>query len=76
MKIVLALAAAQILSFDAATLPPAAAKRALVKAEINADTAEKLANVCLEYAKAHNGGASVVVLSPSGFLVHAHRSDG
>jgi uncharacterized protein GlcG (DUF336 family) len=69
-------AAAQRLSFDAATLPPAAAKRALTKAEINGDTAEKLVSACLDYAKAHNGGASVVVLSPSGFLVHAHRSDG
>jgi uncharacterized protein GlcG (DUF336 family) len=69
-------ARAQSLSFDEATLPPAAASRALVKAEVNGDTAEKLVNVCLDYAKAHNGGASVVVLSPSGFLVHAHRSDG
>jgi uncharacterized protein GlcG (DUF336 family) len=69
-------ASAQSLSFEAATLPPAAAKRALTKAEINGDTAEKLVNACLEYAKAHNGGASVVVLNPSGFLVHAHRSDG
>ena len=77
MIVVLALALlAQSLSFDAATLPPAAAKRAVVKAEINADTAEKLVNVCLDYAKAHNGGASVVVLSPAGYIVHAHRSDG
>jgi len=63
-------------TFDKVTLPPAAAKRALVKAEINADTAEQLVNACLDYAKARNGGASVVVLSPSGWLVHAHRSDG
>jgi len=69
-------AGAQSLSIDDATLAPAAAKRALVKAEVNGDTAEKLVNACLDYAKAHNGGASVVVLSPSGFLVHAHRSDG
>jgi len=67
---------ARSLSLDEATLAPAAAKRALVKAEINGETAEKLVNACLDYAKAHNGGASVVVLSPSGFLVHAHRSDG
>jgi uncharacterized protein GlcG (DUF336 family) len=67
---------AQSLSFDAATLPPAAAKRALTKAEINADTAAKLVNACVDYAKAHNGGASVVVLSPSGYLVSAYRSDG
>jgi uncharacterized protein GlcG (DUF336 family) len=67
---------AQSLSFEAATLPAAAAKRALTKSEINADTAAKLVDACLDYAKAHNGGASVVVLSPSGYLVHAHRSDG
>jgi uncharacterized protein GlcG (DUF336 family) len=67
---------AQSLSFEAATLPAEAAKRALTKSEINAETAVKLVDVCLDYAKAHNGGASVVVLSPSGYLVHAHRSDG
>jgi len=63
-------------SLDSVTLAPAAAKRALTKMEVNADTAEKLANACLDYAKAHNGGASVVILSPSGYLVHAHRTDG
>jgi virginiamycin B lyase len=67
---------AQGLSLDEVTLAPAAARRALVKAEINGATAEKLVNACLDYAKAHNGGASVVVLSPSGFIVHAQRSDG
>jgi len=67
---------AQTLSLDAATLPAVAAKRALTKSEINADTAAKLVDACLDYAKAHNGGASVVVLNPSGYLVHAHRSDG
>ena len=63
-------------SFDSVTLPPAAAKRAMTKAEINGETAERIVKACLDYAKAHNGGASVVVLSPSGFIVHAHRSDG
>jgi len=63
-------------SLDAVTLPPAAARRALTSMEINADTAEKLVNACVEYSKAHNGGASVVVISPSGYLVHAHRTDG
>jgi uncharacterized protein GlcG (DUF336 family) len=67
---------AQTLSLDAATLPAVAAKRALTKSEINAATAAKLVDACLDYAKAHDGGASVVVLSPSGYLVHAHRSDG
>jgi uncharacterized protein GlcG (DUF336 family) len=57
------------------TLPPAAAKRALMT-EINAETAEKLVNGCVEYSQAHNGGTSVVVISPAGYLVHAHRPDG
>jgi uncharacterized protein GlcG (DUF336 family) len=63
-------------SLDAVTLPPEAARRALTKSEINAETAERLVSACLDYAKAHHGGASVVVLSPSGYLVHAHRTDG
>jgi uncharacterized protein GlcG (DUF336 family) len=63
-------------SLDAVTLPPEAARRALTKMEINAATAEQLVNACVDYAKAHNGGASVVVISPSGYLVHAHRTDG
>ena len=63
-------------SLESVTLPPAAAKRALTSMEINAETAEMLVNACVEYSKAHNGGASVVVISPAGYLVHAHRTDG
>jgi uncharacterized protein GlcG (DUF336 family) len=63
-------------TFDQVTLSPSAAKRALTRAEINAQTAELITNACLEFAEAHNGGASVVILSPSGYLVHAHRTDG
>jgi uncharacterized protein GlcG (DUF336 family) len=63
-------------SLESVTLPPAAAKRALTTMEINAETAERLVNACVEYSKAHNGGASVVVISPAGYLVHAHRTDG
>jgi uncharacterized protein GlcG (DUF336 family) len=63
-------------SLEAVTLPSAAARQALTKVEINAHTAEELVNACLGYASAHNGGASVVVLSPSGYIVHAHRTDG
>ncbi len=71
-----AVAPAAAVTLDAVTLSPSAAKRTLTKAEINADTAAKLVDACVDYAKAHNGGASVIVLSPSGFLVHAHRTDG
>jgi uncharacterized protein GlcG (DUF336 family) len=63
-------------TLDAVTLAGAAAKRAMTKAEINAETAERLVQACLAFAKEHNGGASVVVLSPSGYLVNAYRTDG
>jgi uncharacterized protein GlcG (DUF336 family) len=63
-------------SLDSVTLAPAAARRALTRMEINEDTAEKLVTACLDYAKAHNGGASVIILSPSGYIVLAHRTDG
>ena len=63
-------------SFDTVTLAGAAAKRAMTKAEINAETAERLVRACLAFAREHNGGASVVVLSPSGYLVNAYRTDG
>ena len=75
-RVVVASPSATAVSLDQVTLPPAAAKRALTKMEINADTAEALVNACVEYAKSRNGGASVVVLSPAGYLVHAHRTDG
>jgi virginiamycin B lyase len=72
----LAVPGAIVVSLDQVTLPAAAARRALTKMEINAETAEQLVNACVDFATAHNGGASVVVLSPSGYLVHAHRTDG
>jgi uncharacterized protein GlcG (DUF336 family) len=71
-----ALQAQRQASLDSVTLSAAAAKRAFSRTEINAQTAEQLVNACLDYSKAHNGGASVVVISASGYLVHAHRSDG
>jgi len=63
-------------SFDTVTLAGAAAKRAMTKAEINAETAERLVRACLAFAREHNGGASIVVLSPSGYLVNGYRTDG
>ena len=63
-------------SLDKVTLSGDAAKRALTTTEINAETAERIVNACVEYAKAHNSGATVFVLSPSGDIVHSHRMDG
>ena len=58
------------------TLSPAAAKKAMTSGEINASTAEQLVNACVDYSASRNAGASVVVLSASGYIVHAHRTDG
>ena len=59
------------------TMAPDVAKRAHLQ-EINLDTAMKLANACVAYSKEHNpnGGATVVVIGPSGNIVYAQRSDG
>src|SRR5215467_3385114 len=59
------------------TMSPANTKRAHMQ-EINLDTAMKLANACVAYSKEHNpnGGATVVVVGPSGSVVYAMRTDG
>ena len=53
-----------------------AAKKAMSRSEISGDTAAKIAQVCLDYAKQHNVAVSIFILSPSGEIVHAHRMDG
>src|ERR1041385_1782872 len=59
------------------TMSPENTKRAHLQ-EIHLDTARKLANACVAYSKEHNpnGGATVVVIGPSGNIVYAQRSDG
>ena len=59
------------------TMSPDATKRAHLQ-EINVDTAMKLANACIAYSRAANpnGGATVVVVGPSGNIVFAMRTDG
>jgi uncharacterized protein GlcG (DUF336 family) len=53
-----------------------AAKKAMTKTEISGDTAEKITQACVDFAKQHNIAVSVFVISPSGQIVHAHRMDG
>ncbi len=53
-----------------------AAKKTLVKNEISADTAEKITQACIDFAKKSNMAVSVFILSPTGQIVHAHRMDG
>jgi uncharacterized protein GlcG (DUF336 family) len=54
------------------------AKRTLMKAVINADTARAIVNACIEWQKAQPGNQSVVVfvLSPTGDIIDSHAMDG
>jgi uncharacterized protein GlcG (DUF336 family) len=53
-----------------------AGKRIHDHISINAATAERLAKICEENARRHNGSVTVVVLDPYGLVVHQHRMDG
>ena len=63
-------------TLQSVTFSGAAAKRAKTTTEINLETAERIVDACIEYARARNSGASVVVLSASGYTVVAKRTDG
>ncbi len=53
-----------------------AAERQHDHISINADTAEKLAKACEDIARKNNSQVVVVILDPSGLVVHEHRMDG
>jgi uncharacterized protein GlcG (DUF336 family) len=53
-----------------------AAKNAMTRDEISADTAERITKACLDFAAQNKIAVSVFILSPSGQVVHAHRMDG
>ncbi|MGP0073066.1 MAG: GlcG/HbpS family heme-binding protein [Bryobacteraceae bacterium] len=67
--------AASAQSIDKFTISGAAAKKAMTR-EISADTAEKITNACVAYAKEKNIAVTVFILNPTGQIVHAHRMDG
>jgi uncharacterized protein GlcG (DUF336 family) len=55
------------------------AKRTLMKAQINAETARAIVDACLEYGRTQQGGPStyaIYVLAPNGDIVDAHVMDG
>ena len=52
------------------------AKKAKSRSEISADTAEKITQACVNFAKEKKIAVSVFILSPTGQIVHAHRMDG
>ncbi|HEX4276340.1 MAG TPA: heme-binding protein [Bryobacteraceae bacterium] len=53
-----------------------AAKKTLIKNEISVETAEKITQACVEFAKKNNQAVTVFILSPTGQIVHAYRMDG
>ena len=53
-----------------------AARKAMTNEEISLETAEKITQVCIEYAKKHNSKVAISVLAPNGSIVAAHRMDG
>ena len=61
------------------TVSTEVAKRTLMKAQINADTARAIVDACLEYGRNQQGGPStyaIYVLAPNGDIVDAHIMDG
>jgi uncharacterized protein GlcG (DUF336 family) len=60
------------------TVSDAVAKRTLMKAVINADTARAIVDACVEWQKAQPGNQSIVifVLSPTGDIIDSHAMDG
>ena len=53
-----------------------AAKKTMMKNEINADTAAKIAQACVDFAVKNNQAITVFILNPTGQIVHSHRMDG
>ena len=60
------------------TVSPEVAKRTLMKAVINADTARAIVDACVEWTKQQPGNVSIsiFVLNPVGDIVDAHVMDG
>jgi uncharacterized protein GlcG (DUF336 family) len=64
--------------FSKVTVSEEVAKRTLMKAVINADTARQLVDACIDWQKAQPGNVTVVVfvLSPTGEIIDSHAMDG
>src|SRR5260370_17560028 len=63
-------------NIDKFTVTGEMAKKALIKGEINVATAEKLNQVCVDFAKQKKLEVANVILAPSGEIVLAYRMDG
>jgi uncharacterized protein GlcG (DUF336 family) len=64
--------------FSKVTVSDDVAKRTLMKAVINGDTARAIVNACVDWQKAQPGNVSIViyVLSPTGQIIDSHAMDG
>jgi uncharacterized protein GlcG (DUF336 family) len=64
--------------FNKVTVSSDVAKRTLMKAVINADTARAIVDACVEWTKAQpgNGSIAIFILSPTGQIVDSHQMDG
>lgn len=64
--------------FNKVTVSEEVAKRTLMKAVINADTARAIVDACVEWQKAQpgNGSIAIFVLSPTGQIIDSHQMDG
>lgn len=64
--------------FSKVTVSDDVAKRTLMKAVINADTARAIVDACVEWQKAQPGNVTIAifVLSPTGQIVDSHQMDG
>jgi uncharacterized protein GlcG (DUF336 family) len=64
--------------FSKVTVSDQVAKRTLMKAVINADTARQIVDSCVEWQKAQPGNVTIAifVLSPTGQIIDSHQMDG
>lgn len=64
--------------FNKVTVSEDVAKRTLMKAVINADTARAIVDACVDWQKAQpgNGSIAIFVLSPTGQIIDSHQMDG
>jgi len=67
---------AQAQNIDKFVISAEAAKKTLFKNEISVDTAAKVAQACVEFAKKNNQAVTVFILTPTGQIVYAYRMDG
>lgn len=62
--------------FSKVTVSDEVAKRILMKAVINADTARAIVDACVNWQKSRNGAVSIVIITPTGQIVDSHQMDG